>query len=84
MEEFAESISFDHELYAHDIAGSIAHAQMLETVGLLSPAESQSIQDALSEIRGDIEEWRLEFRVDLEDIHKIGRASCRERVVERV
>jgi len=80
MEEFAESISFDHELYAHDIAGSIAHAQMLETVGLLSPAESQSIQDALSEIRGDIEEWRLEFRVDLEDIHMHIEQSLIERL----
>ena len=29
VEQFTESVSFDHRLYAHDIAGSIAHAQML-------------------------------------------------------
>ena len=36
VEEFTESVSFDRRLYAHDIAGSIAHAQMLAKVGLLT------------------------------------------------
>jgi argininosuccinate lyase len=69
MESFAESISFDQRLYAHDIMGSIAHAQMLQSVGLLSPDESQSIQDALREIQSDIQEQRFEWCVELEDIH---------------
>ncbi len=34
VEEFTESVSFDRRLYAQDIAGSIAHAQMLAKVGL--------------------------------------------------
>ena len=36
VEEFTESVSFDRRLYAHDIDGSIAHAQMLAKVGLLT------------------------------------------------
>ena len=35
VEQFTESVSFDRRLYAHDIAGSIAHAQMLAKVGLI-------------------------------------------------
>ncbi len=34
VEEFTESVSFDRRLYAHDIEGSIAHAQMLTKVGI--------------------------------------------------
>jgi argininosuccinate lyase len=69
VEAFSESISFDHRLYAHDIAGSIAHAQMLAAVGLLTDQESQQIQAALGDIQQEIDEQRFEFRIDLEDIH---------------
>jgi argininosuccinate lyase len=69
VELFTESISFDRRLYAHDIEASIAHAQMLAAVGLLSNQESEQIRGALSEIGHDIQQGRFEFRVDLEDIH---------------
>ena len=36
VEQFTESVSFDRRLYAQDIDGSIAHAQMLAKVGLIS------------------------------------------------
>ena len=35
VEEFTESISFDRRLFKHDIQGSVAHARMLQRVGLL-------------------------------------------------
>jgi argininosuccinate lyase len=69
VERFTESISFDHRLYAHDIAGSIAHAQMLAAVGLISADECRKIEAALLDIRREIEEGRFEFDVRLEDIH---------------
>ncbi len=50
VEAFTESISFDHRLYAHDIAGSIAHARMLAKTGLLSVEECRQIEQALGEI----------------------------------
>ena len=47
VEQFTESVSFDHRLYAHDIRGSIAHAQMLAKVGLLTADECHQIEHGL-------------------------------------
>lgn len=69
VEKFTESVSFDRRLYAHDIQGSIAHAQMLAKVGLLSDDECQQIRQALEEIRQEIEQGEFEFTDALEDIH---------------
>ena len=69
VEEFTESISFDRRLYAHDITGSIAHAQMLAKVGLISADECQQIEQTLRQIGQEIEEGRFPFRIELEDIH---------------
>jgi argininosuccinate lyase len=69
VEEFTESVSFDRRFYAQDIAGSIAHAQMLAKAGLLSAEECGRIEQALGEIRREIEEDRFPFRAELEDIH---------------
>ena len=69
VEEFTESVSFDRRLYAHDVAGSIAHAQMLAQVGLISAEECRQIEQALGEIRQEIEQGRFSYRVELEDIH---------------
>ena len=69
VERFTESVSFDKRLYAQDIAGSIAHAQMLAKVGLLSADELQQIERTLAEICTEIEQGRMPFRTELEDIH---------------
>jgi argininosuccinate lyase len=69
VERFTESISFDHRLYAHDVTGSIAHAQMLAKVGLISANECQQICQTLEAIRGEIESGKFPFRTELEDIH---------------
>lgn len=66
---FTESVSFDRRLYAQDIAGSIAHSQMLASVGLITPDEQQRIEAALIEIRSEIAEDRFELKIELEDIH---------------
>ena len=69
MEAFAESISFDRRLYRQDIRGSIAHAEMLATVGLISSEEFAQIRDTLREIEGELDAGRLPIRFELEDIH---------------
>ncbi|MCC7087242.1 MAG: argininosuccinate lyase [Pirellulales bacterium] len=69
VEQFTESISFDQRLYAHDIFGSIAHAQMLAKVGLLSSEECRQIEQGLEAVRQEIEQDKFEFRTELEDIH---------------
>jgi argininosuccinate lyase len=69
VDSFTESISFDWRLYAHDIAGSVAHAQMLSDVGLISSEECDQLVDALHTIGAEIAEGRFTWRVELEDIH---------------
>lgn len=69
VEQFTESISFDRRLWRHDIIGSIAHAQMLAEVGLVSQAESDTIVAGLEQIGREIEDGTFEFRADREDIH---------------
>lgn len=42
MEDFHSSIGFDQKLYREDIRGSIAHAQMLGAVGVLTAEEAET------------------------------------------
>ena len=69
LENYAESISFDRRLYRQDIRGSIAHAEMLATVGLISRDEFSQIRDALQDIQGELDTGQLPTRLELEDIH---------------
>jgi argininosuccinate lyase len=70
VEQFTESVSFDHRLYAHDVQGSIAHAQMLAKVGLLTEAECGQVCQSLAQIKSEIESGVFPpFRQELEDIH---------------
>ena len=41
--QFTESVSFDWRLWRHDILGSMAHARMLQKMGVLSRAELRAI-----------------------------------------
>ncbi|PID33790.1 MAG: argininosuccinate lyase [Thiotrichales bacterium] len=69
VEAFTASIGFDQRLYKHDIAGSKAHSQMLNKVGILTDEEMYDIHQGLTEIQADIESGDLEWSVQLEDIH---------------
>ncbi len=69
VEAFTASLPFDRRLYAHDIRGSIAHAQMLAKAGLLKPSEARAIVSGLNRIRAEIEAGEFRFAVADEDIH---------------
>src|SRR5919106_1155202 len=69
MEQINASIGFDKRLYAHDIAGSAAHARMLAATGLLNEAERDAILAGLEQIKEEIESGRFSFSAALEDIH---------------
>jgi argininosuccinate lyase len=60
---------FDILLAEHDVLGSIAHTQMLETVGLLSKEELASIQKELNNILKEIQNSTFKIQNDSEDIH---------------
>jgi len=67
--KFTESISFDRRLWRHDLVGSIAHATMLGSIGVLTKAEAKRIVHALEAIGDDIEGGRFEWDEALEDVH---------------
>ncbi|HBL23193.1 MAG TPA: argininosuccinate lyase [Deltaproteobacteria bacterium] len=69
LERFSASIDFDRELYRQDIAGSKAHAGMLEKIGILSAAEKRKILRGLTEIEKEIASGSFQFSEALEDIH---------------
>ena len=69
VQRFTASIQFDQRLYRHDIQGSIAHATMLETAGVLSAQERDAIISGLNEVQADIEAGRQEWSIPLEDVH---------------
>jgi argininosuccinate lyase len=69
LRDYTESISFDWQLYRHDIAGSIAHAKMLAHIRVLKPSELKIIIDGLLEIRAQIDRGQFKWRTDLEDVH---------------
>ena len=69
MEEINASIGFDKKLYAQDIRGSLAHAEMLAKQGIISAEDLKQITDGLNSIRAEIENGKFEFSRKLEDIH---------------
>lgn len=69
MEDFHSSISFDKRLYRQDIAGSLAHAQMLTEQNIISPEEGLLIAEGLTGLLADIEAGKVDFDPGAEDIH---------------
>ncbi len=69
VEAFTASVEFDQRLYKYDIQGSIAHAQMLAHVGVLTPDECNQIVQGLNEIQQEIEQGKFEWFIALEDVH---------------
>jgi len=69
VEAFTASVTFDKRLYAHDIAGSVAHATMLAKVGVLTDDERDAIVAGLVVIKTEIETGEFEWSVAREDVH---------------
>ncbi|MGR3811868.1 argininosuccinate lyase [Jiulongibacter sp. NS-SX5] len=67
------TVGLDRELDIHlalyDVYGSIAHATMLETIGLLSEKDLKKIKTACSEIINEIEAGDFVIEDNVEDVH---------------
>ena len=59
----------DIYLAAFDVLGSLAHTQMLESVGLLTKNELSQLQQELKNIYKQIEKGEFRLQDDVEDIH---------------
>jgi len=60
---------YDLLLAASDVAGSLAHAQMLLQINLLTPAEFKAIESGLAEITKEITAGTFRLDDGIEDIH---------------
>jgi argininosuccinate lyase len=66
---FNASIGFDIELIEYDLAGSVAHAQMLAHTGIISPEEGEQLVAGLEQIRQEYRNGQFNPGIDAEDIH---------------
>jgi len=69
MQRFNASVDFDRRLAEADIAGSLAHARMLTTQGVLSSQDLAEIERGLAIIAADIAAGRFEWSREFEDVH---------------
>ena len=85
-QEVGASLPVDKKLYSQDIAGSIAHAEMLAKQGIIAEADAKKICEGLAKIKDQIESGDFKFDIRDEDIHmaietelikKIGDAGAR-------
>lgn len=76
---FNASLSFDKKLYKQDIQGSMAHVKMLAKQGILTEQEKDEILKGLTGILQDIENKKLEFSPEYEDIHSFVEANLIQR-----
>lgn len=63
------SIDFDRRLLPFDIAGSIAHAEMLAARAIISNADARAIVDGLRRVEHKLASGELTYDTALEDIH---------------
>ncbi len=69
VKRYTASVNFDKRLAFADIQGSLAHAEMLQAVGILEAKDLVSIQKGLEQIRTEIAAGAFEWKLDLEDVH---------------
>lgn len=69
VNDFNSSIRFDCRLCEEDIKGSMAHAKMLGKQGIIEQKEADAILAGLADILSDIQEGKISFSLEYEDIH---------------
>ena len=79
-DDFNSSIHFDCRMYKQDITGSMVHAMMLKNQGIISVEEYAEILNGLSSILEDIDNGRLQFDMNAEDIHMFIESQLTERI----
>ena len=77
---FTASVGFDHRLAQQDIQGSLAHAKMLASAGVLTAEELELINSGLQQITAEIEAGTFAWSIALEDVHMNIEAALTERI----
>lgn len=69
VKRYTASVFFDKRLWQADIAGSLAHAAMLQKQGVISATDLADIRRGMEQIRQEIASGGFEWKLDLEDVH---------------
>jgi argininosuccinate lyase len=78
--KFSSSIDLDKQLYREDIAGSIAHVEMLSATRIVSAPEARRIRTALKQIQKEIETGKFKLTGEYEDVH----LAIEQRLIQKV
>jgi len=78
MEQINASIGVDRRLWRQDIAGSIAHAEMLGRQEIITDDEAKTLIDGLKAVATEIEAGDFAFKTEFEDIHMNVEVRLRE------
>jgi argininosuccinate lyase len=69
VKRYTASVDFDKRLWQADIAGSLAHAEMLAAQKVIADRDYADIARGMAQIRADIEAGTFEWKLELEDVH---------------
>ncbi len=69
VQAFTASVDFDRRLAGVDIEGSLAHARMLQRIGVLDADELSAIERGLAQISSEIARGDFPWSVEREDVH---------------
>jgi argininosuccinate lyase len=69
VKRYTSSVFFDKRLWQADIAGSLAHADMLAAQGIISTKDLAAIEQGMAQITSEIKSGVFEWKLDLEDVH---------------
>jgi argininosuccinate lyase len=69
VQAYTSSLLFDQRLALVDIAGSLAHAEMLAAQKIISKADFLAIQKGMAQIEKEIIAGKFEWQLALEDVH---------------
>jgi argininosuccinate lyase len=69
IERFNASIGFDIALLQEDLDGSVAHARMLGSTGVISEPEAVRLIEGLEQVRAEAAEGRFNPGLEAEDVH---------------
>lgn len=66
---FLASLPVDRKLARYDVAGSLAHVEMLGAVGIVTAEEASALSTGLRAVFAEISSASFPWREDLEDVH---------------
>jgi argininosuccinate lyase len=69
LQRYNASVYFDQRLWKVDIAGSLAHAQMLAEQNIIRQEDWLAIQKGLQQIQQEIVDKQFNWSIELEDVH---------------